>query len=98
MTEEETSEEVKEKPKTKPLAEWIKYSFGIPLIRTAQIIKSRTYGIKVNNVEIGNPNVKIKNGDLVTIDKNIYKVKFKEDEGPRKVVQKRGRRNRKPRR
>jgi hypothetical protein len=81
----------KDKISTKPLVEWIKYNFNLTLPRIMSMVKSGQYDIQVNGISIRNPNMKIKNDDMVKIGNKTYKVEFKETEQSRKVVQKNGR-------
>lgn len=64
----------------KPLAEWLKYRFGMELGYVVQMLKRRSFAIKVNGIQTKNMSYPLQQGDKVQIGRNEYEVKWKETE------------------
>ena len=63
---------------TKPLAEWLKYRFGMELGYVVQMLQRGNLKINVNGISIKNMSYALKQGDTVTIGSKDYEVKWKD--------------------
>lgn len=63
----------------KPLAEWLKYNFGLELNYVVGMMKRRSLKIKVNGVSIKNMSYSLKEGDIVEVSGKPFTVKWKKE-------------------
>ena len=62
----------------KPLAEWMKYRFGVELGYAVSMIMRGNWKIKVNGIMTKNISYPLKQGDEVELGNKKYEVKWKE--------------------
>ena len=62
----------------KPLAEWLKYRFGLDLNYITQMLSRGRVKFKVNGIQTKNLSYSLSQGDIVDVGGKSYEVKWKE--------------------
>ena len=62
----------------KPLAEWLKYRFGLDLNYITQMLSRGRVKLRINGIETKNLSYALSQGDVVEIGGKSYEVKWKE--------------------